>query len=189
MGYETVKGGTLYLALEDSENRLQDRMRKIAGEDPVPESFQYAINAENMDNGLIDQLKDHLRKNPDCSLVVIDTLQKVSGDRKSTESVYGYDYRRMSTLKRFADECGASLVVVHHLRKGKPDGDPFDRISGTSGLSGAVDTMITMQKKKREDAETEFHLTGRDVSPEDFIIEFDKGFPMEHERRTKHNKI
>lgn len=174
LGHETVKAGALYLALEDSESRLQERLRKVAAGDPVPVGFQYATNAETLDNGLIGQLEDHLQKNPDCGLIVIDTLQKVSDDRKSTESVYGYDYRRMSALKHFADGHGVSLVVVHHLRKGGLDGDPFNRISGTSGLFGAADASIVMQREKRDDVLTQFHITGRDVAPEDYAIEFDK---------------
>lgn len=54
------------------------------------------------------------------------------------------------------------------------DTDPFNRISGTNGISGAADTMMVLYKAKRSDAQTTLYVTGRDIESSDTVVEFDK---------------
>jgi hypothetical protein len=39
-----------------------------------------------------------------------------------------------------------AIVVVHHTRKGGSEGDPFEKVSGTLGLTGAADTTIVLDR-------------------------------------------
>lgn len=172
MNHRTEKSGCLYLALEDSKNRLQDRINRLTYGDPAPPGFDYAITAENLDNGLIEQLEGYIRSRPKTGLIVIDTLQKVKGATKNRESAYTDDYRQMGLIKRFADSHSICVLLVHHLKKGKGEGDVFERISGTNGIFGSVDTALVMQKSNRADKETTLHVTGRDVIADDTVIEF-----------------
>lgn len=176
MGHETEKMECLYLALEDSENRLQDRINKLTYRVPAPKGFRCAMISETLDDSrLITQLERHLKEYPGTGLIVIDTLQKVKGAIRKNESAYADDYRQMSTLKRFADDNNICVLVVHHLRKGKSDSDVFERISGTNGIFGSVDTAIVMQRVSRISKETTMHIVGRDVMMDDITIVFDQG--------------
>ena len=172
MNHGTEKTECLYLALEDSKNRLQDRINRLTYHAPAPYGFRYAILSENLDNGLITQLEQYITKFPQTGLIVIDTLQKVKGEIKNRESAYSDDYRQMGQLKQFADQHSICILVVHHLKKGRGDGDVFERISGTNGIFGSVDTAIVMQKASRTEKETTLHITGRDVVADDMVIEF-----------------
>lgn len=172
MGHYTEKSGCLYLALEDSENRLQDRINRLTYNAPAPEGFDYSITAATLDDGLIQQLEGYLEYKPDTGLIVIDTLQKVKGAIKNRESAYTDDYRQMGMIKRLADDHSICILLVHHLKKGKGEGDAFERISGTNGIFGSADTAIVMQKANRTDKETTLHITGRDVMADDAVIEF-----------------
>lgn len=172
--HQTVKSGCLYLALEDSERRLKDRMNKVLCGDVAPGCFDYAITAKDIANGLIDQLQDYLNTHLGTGLIVIDTLQKVRSTTSNKENAYGADYKEMTILKRFADMNGICLLVVHHLRKSADDGDVFNRISGTNGIFGAVDTAMAMSKQKRTDDKTTLSITGRDVEASDTVISFNK---------------
>lgn len=87
---------------------------------------------------------------------------------------YATDYREMSVLKSFADKHNVSILLVHHLRKMKDDGDPFNRISGTNGIMGASDTTMVLTKEKRGDERTIFSVTGRDIESNDTILQFNK---------------
>ena len=174
MGHYTEKSGCLYLALEDSENRLQDRINRLTYNAPAPEGFDYSITAATIDEGLIDQLEGYLDQKPETGLIVIDTLQKVKGKPVKNDSAYSDDYRQMGLIKRVADDHAIAILLVHHLKKGKGDGDAFERISGTNGIFGSADTAIVMQKVNRTDKETTLHVTGRDVIAEDSVIEFNK---------------
>lgn len=174
LGHSTNQAGVLYLALEDSPRRLQNRMNKILSGKTAPEQFYFATEAPKLDNGLLDTLDDHLKKYPDTKLIIIDTLQKIRGQALPRESGYAQDYREMETVKGFMDKRGVSTIFVHHNRKMKDDDDPFNMISGTNGIMGAADTIWTITKAKRTDEEATLHITGRDVEQSDTVIRFDK---------------
>lgn len=174
LGHQCNQCGVLYLALEDSWNRLQNRMNKILGGRPAPRQFYFATEAPKLDMGLLDTLEDHLKKHPDTRLIIIDTLQKIRGQALPRESSYAQDYREMETVKAFLDKRGVSAIFVHHNRKMKDDDDPFNMISGTNGVMGAADTIWTITKKRRSDEEAVLHITGRDVEQSDTVIRFDK---------------
>jgi hypothetical protein len=43
-----------------------------------------------------------------------------------------------------------AIVICHHLKKSKEE-DPVNRAIGTSGLVGAVDTVVILERKRNED--------------------------------------
>ena len=174
MGHTTNKAGVLYLALEDSQSRLQDRMNKVLNRGKAPEGMRFSIVAPTLDEGLLEILADDLKANPDTKLIIIDTLQKIRGSSKGRESGYEQDYREMGAVKKFVDERGLSVLFVHHNRKMNDTDDPFNMISGTNGIMGAADTTWTIIKNKRSDGEATLHITGRDVEQTDTVISFDK---------------
>lgn len=174
MGHKTKQSGVLYLALEDSPSRLQDRMNKILGGRKAPEGFLFATAAPTLDNSLLDQLDATLQQYPGIKLIIIDTLQKVRGRALPRESGYELDYREMGAIKTHMDKKGVSVLAVHHNRKMKDESDPFNMISGTNGIMGAADTVWTIIKDKRTDNEATLHITGRDVAQSDTVITFDK---------------
>ena len=174
LGYTTNQCGCLYLALEDSQRRLKTRMNKLLAGKPAPAGFHFATTASPIDGGLFDELEDFLKKHPDTGLIVVDTLQRVRGASHGKEGAYAADYREVGSLKAFADQHNVALLLVHHLRKMKDDGDPFNMISGTVGISGAADTAMVLTKEKREDSNATFSVVGRDVESSDTILQFNK---------------
>lgn len=74
--HQTVKSGCLYLALEDSEHRLQDRMNKVLNGEKAPEQFDYATLALDIGHGLMEQLEEYIETHPNAGLIVIDTPAK-----------------------------------------------------------------------------------------------------------------
>ena len=173
LGFNTIKSSCLYLALEDSHNRLKDRTEKLLNGKKAPSNFIYVIDSNNVDNGLVDQLDNFLKKFPDIKLIIIDTLQKVRGESKNTNA-YAQDYKELSKIKSFADNKGLCIILIHHLKKGNETNDVFDRVSGTNGITGTADTTFVLSKKNRNDTETYLSVVGRDVEYNDYIIKFDK---------------
>ena len=174
LGHKTNKAECLYLALEDGEGRLQDRMNKVLAGDRAPMGFYFSTRSEDVAGGLLEQLGDFLAKKPDLGLIVIDTLQKVRRSTSGKESAYAADYRDAGALKELADRNRVCILLVHHLRKMGDDGDPFNRISGTNGLFGAADTAMVMTREKRGDANTLLSVSARDFDAEDSILTFNK---------------
>ena len=174
LGFQAHPCTCLYLALEDSYRRLKSRMEKLLDGEPAPDWLHFATNAPPVDNGLFDTLDKFLKEHKDTGLVVIDTLQKVRGASGGKEGAYAADYREVGGLKSFADQNNLCLLLAHHLRKMKDDGDPFNMISGTNGIMGAADTTMVLTKEKRGDDTATLSVVGRDVESIDLVLRFDK---------------
>lgn len=172
LGFKTTKAGFLYLALEDSKNRLQDRLNKVLKGNKVPSDFFYTIKTEDMENGLIKQLEQCIKDEPSIKVIVIDTLQKVRSSFKGNNN-YANDYKEIGTIKEFADKNGLCIILIHHTKKGIED-DVFNKVSGTNGITGTADTTIVLNKKNRSDENTFMSIVGRDVEFQEYALKFDK---------------
>ena len=156
-GMETVQGTTLYLCLEDTLQRVQRRLCCITEEGPAQMFFANA--AGTLADDLEEQILSFLREHQDTVLIVVDTFQMVRGS--SGEPSYGGDYQDIQKLKRIADSQRVTILLVHHLRK-QGDRDPINKLSGTTGISGAVDAVFVLDKKERSQNTALLICTGRD---------------------------
>ena len=84
---------------------------------------------------------------------------------------YANDYKEMSEIKKFADKYGMAIIVIHHMKKGY-ESDSFNKVSGTNGITGTADTMITLEKENRSNETTILSINGRDVEYNQYIIKF-----------------
>lgn len=174
LGFATDRCPCLYLALEDSQRRLRDRMNRVLNGARSPEGFFSATRAMTTDTGLTEQLEGFLEEHPDTGVVVIDTLQKVRGSSFGRDGSYAADYREMGLLKSFADRHRLALILVHHLRKMGDETDPFNRLSGTAAIAGAADTMIVLSRDKRGADTTRLNASGRDIEELELELQFRK---------------
>ena len=154
------KCDVLYMALEDSENRLQTRLRKLNM--PVPENIHFALTSGDLDSGLLYQLDDFMCNHPDTGLIVIDIFQKIRGSLKEG-TLYANDCKEMNMLKAFADKHNIAVVLVHHAKKGS-ESDPQDTISGTNGIAGSADNNLILKKHSRYESVAVLSILGRDVT-------------------------
>ena len=138
-GLSVKQGTTLYLCLEDSQLRIQNRLFDVT--EDAPPNVHFCTESRILGDGLEEQLRQFLTEHPDTSLVIIDTLQMIRGT--TYDNTYANDYRDLSALKKLADAHGIAILLIHHLRKEKAD-DVFNRISGTTAISGAVDASFTL---------------------------------------------
>lgn len=167
--FKTTKGTTLYLCLEDNLSRIQQRLNEIT--DEVPNNVFFATSSCSLPDGLAEQIESFVAEHKDTVLVVIDTFQMIRSKNKDT--TYANDYQEIEELKRLADKLKISLLLVHHLRK-QGDNDPLNKISGTTGISGAVDTTFILDKSKRSQNNATMICTGRDIEYRELELNFSK---------------
>ena len=153
----TKRGAVLYLALEDSLARIQDRLCKIT--DEVPNNLFIATMAGTLADNLCSQIENFVLEHSDTLLVIIDTFQLI---RTTTDISYANDYDEVRKLKALADKLHISLLLVHHLRK-QGDSDPLNKLSGTTGISGAMDAIFILDVSKRHARGATLFCTGRDI--------------------------
>lgn len=170
--HPTNQCGCLYLSLEDGQRRLRNRMDKLLNGEDAPDNFYFATTAVTLKAGLCEVLDDFVATHPNVGLVIIDTFQFVRDGISKKESLYAADYREVSALKKFADSHNIALLLVHHLSKRVDDGDPYNMISGTTGITGAADTMMVLTRDKRNDANTTLSVIGRDIEGSDMVLTF-----------------
>ena len=163
-GFNVKKAGVVYLALEDTYERIKSRYNRMFGNE-LPGNLFIRNHIENIDNGLLEILREFIEKHPDIKLIIIDTLQKIKG----AKSGYEKDYEIMGTLKEFADKYGLCMLLIHHLRKQGSD-DIFNRVTGSTGLTGAVDGTYVMVKTDREAQKAQIYMTGRDIEDKSFRL-------------------
>ena len=161
----TRQGHTLYLCLEDSVLRIQNRLFEIT--EDAPESVHFCTECAPIGQGLEEQIETFSMEHPGTVLVIIDTLQMV---RPIHDATYANDYRDMSVLKRLADRLGLAILLIHHLRKEKAE-DVFHRISGTTAISGVVDSNFTLVEKRRGSGRAKLTCIGRDIEYRELELE------------------
>jgi len=174
LGRQTIQVGVLYMALEDGYRRLQTRMSALLNGQTIPQNLYFVTETFQTDTYLYEALDLYLSQDPAIKLVIIDTFQCVRGRAAMQKSSYLNDSREVSTLKKYADSKGISILLVHHVRKMDDENDVYNKISGSTGLMGSADTSIVIDKKKRSDKSAEMHITGRDVVMQDLVISFDE---------------
>ncbi|MCM1168293.1 MAG: helicase RepA family protein [Ruminococcus sp.] len=157
LGRETERGTALYLCLEDSYARIQNRLFELTSE--PSENLHFAIMAGTLGGVLEKQIEQFKSQHTDLKIIIIDTLQKIRSD---DDTSYAADYKELSILKNLADKLRIAILLVHHTRKCR-DNDPFNMISGTTGISGCVDGSMVMIEKQRGSGEAVLHCVGRDI--------------------------
>ena len=165
----TKKGTTLYLCLEDPLRRVQERLNMLT--DDVPPNAYFAIAAGTLAHGLCEQIRKFVSEHPDTVLVAIDTFQIVRTGCIDTS--YANDYGEVRQMKQLADELNISILLVHHLRK-QGDSDPLNKLSGTTGISGAVDAVFVLDKSKRNAQGATLICTGRDIEYREMELKLSK---------------
>ena len=168
-GMETSPGTTLYLCLEDTLQRVQHRVYCMS-EEGTPNAY-FATAVGTLADDLESQISSFLLLHPDTVLIVVDTFQMVRGN--ANEPSYGGDYQDMQKLKRIADAHNITVLLVHHLRK-QGDRDPVNRLSGTTGISGAVDAVFVLDRKERAQNAALLVCTGRDVEYRELELRFSR---------------
>ena len=117
--------------------------------------------------------------------MVIDTLAKVEPDMGEDRrgGAYTGNYSMMARYKVWAELHNCCVLMIHHDNKTKIEegSDPFSRISGTRGLTGAADTLLFLESKRKGSVEPGdpdglLHVTGRDVAED--TIELRKSGPI-----------
>jgi DNA primase len=174
LNFKTVECDSLYYALEDGKIRLQDRLKKMLRNKTAPRGVHFVIKADTLETGLLDKITEEIKTFPNIKLVIIDTLQKVRGKMSKDDTLYGNEYREMAAVKDFADKNKICVLFVHHLRKMADESDVFNMISGSTALMGAADTILIISKKKRNDENATFSVTGRDIQQSDLVIAFNQ---------------
>jgi hypothetical protein len=85
--------------------------------------------------------------------------------------VYSSDYDALKQIQRIAQRRNIVIIVVHHTNKTKitKDDNPFDKISGSTGISGAVDAMWLLTRDPESEYASILRMTDRNIAGVDRV--------------------
>ncbi|MGI6634762.1 MAG: AAA family ATPase [Christensenellales bacterium] len=174
-GRATRPGHVLYLDLESRQYRVQERL-SVLRKGPPPQGLFIAHRAPRLGEGLLEELDSWMKQHPQTVLIIVDTLARVKGAGAGGENAYEADTRIWGTLQHFALDRGVCVLLVHHLRKsvGGREGDVYERVSGSTGLTGVCDCVLVLDGK-RQKPEAMLYVDGRDIPPAQLALGFEEG--------------
>jgi hypothetical protein len=172
--YPTTQGDVLYLALEDSNKRLQNRLSKISKKNDFhkPTDIHFVTKAQKLGCGLSEQIKGFLFDYPYTKLIIVDTLHHIR-NHNGLIGTYSNDYNDMDALRKIIGEYKLSMLLITHNHKSE-ESDPVNRVYGSAGLTGAVDGIFVIEKRNRAGDTAKLTITNRDTESFEFELQFDR---------------
>ncbi len=160
LGATCARGDVLILSLEEGEVLFREKLKLMR----IPEEHLRGIRLEfdwpQASRG-VDRIRDWLksrRGDREVALVVIDSLARFRLTPSAKANIFMEDY---NALKSLADLCkefpGVAVCVLHHTTKANHD-DPLAAISGSHGLTAAVDGYMVLTRKA---GDFKLHAGGR----------------------------
>lgn len=162
---------TLYIDLEGTRRRTQTHIMNLLGNMPIPTSVSIIYKWPRIAEGGLPKLYDYAMYHPKTKLFIIDTYGMMQIGSKS-QSNAGYSYKKdveeINLLSKFCNTMHVSVMLIHHTRKNETD-DWVSMVSGTHGISGSVDTLLLLKRRKGEFQAT-LCVTGRDVEEKQYKL-------------------
>jgi hypothetical protein len=175
--FDSQQGDVLYLALEDSPRRLQERVRALWGAGDVPDALRMAIEWPISGQGGLEEIEQWVKQSKRPRLICIDTVAAFFGQVSTKGSAFRAEYRVFQPIWDLSRRYKVPILMLDHASKGKGkwgSTDPFDAGAGTLGGQACVDTTIMMAKDERK-ARARLTMKGREVEDGFFDIERRKG--------------
>jgi len=169
--FTAEQGDVLYLALEDTYNRLQNHLKQLEAEKMNISRLHLATASFGLQDGLLEQIHNFITANPGTSFIAIDTLEHIRNGEQD-KNIYSCDYRDIKRLREITSKYRLTLLLIHHTRK-MYDPDPLNTISGSTGLTGAVDGLFILEKAKRSGNDAKLTIANRDTENFCFDLRFD----------------
>jgi hypothetical protein len=170
----------LYLSLEDKQRRIKDRGLKMMPvivpdlQEEAGRRLTITTDWPRQDQKGLQLIDLWMAKVQRPGLVIIDVWNRFAPQQQPRANAYSQDAEAMGEVKRFVEKRGITALIIHHTRKpGLKEPDDFvQEVSGTMGLSGTADGILVLVRS-RQDKQAVLNVTGRDVSEQELILEFD----------------
>lgn len=202
--WECNKGEVLLLGLEDNKRRIRSRVQLLQTFELLPPDLSgfrfwtggmdvdasgqmklmHPEEAEQLSDVFprgeegVDAIEQYLEIYPKTLAIFIDTFAHFRA-HSTNRDIYQRDYDSMISLTKLAARKGVLIMPIHHEKKGlasQESGDFMEDVSGSSGITGGVDGVLSIKGRRgvQDEAESrKLMLSGRDM-PHD--IEVDMSF-------------
>ena len=177
------KRNVTYLALEDPQALLQERLDSLCGSGNIPNNIHTINDLNNIKFDAFGlKTLEGIIESTNSELVIVDTWKHVSPDVQDKNGTsYDIDYQRLIPVQRFVHAKGISMILITHTRKAQDIDNPFNQIQGSMGIQAGCDTML---KIGRDTGGHSLHIIGRRIPQEEYAINLTEGGIWELEGRV-----
>ncbi len=130
----TVKGGVLYLALEEKISEVKEHF-ELLGLGEHDEVLTYCQPAPDFP---LQALEESLKKNRNVQLAIIDPIFRFVRVKDGND--YSMVNAALEPLLSLARNRAVHIMAIHHRKKRQSD-DSMDDVLGSTAIAGAVDTI------------------------------------------------
>lgn len=164
----TKQGRVLYVNLDSGDREFGGR---VSRSEVHPEMLEMAFEWPKLDKEGLDLMYAYVSERPDIRLIVVDTFAKVAPAQDTKRSLYAQDYESLDGLAQLARSVhGLAVLVIHHANKLRDVEDPFDSISGSTGLTAAFDTGMVLRRIPEGNA---LYVKGKEVKQQNIALSWD----------------
>jgi hypothetical protein len=181
---DVTPGRVLYIDLDGNKRGMQRRLKKLLrGEskadtkkalerlDITREFPRVDRDATDVKADAVRRLDWYLKRFPDTTLVIVDTLADIRPKTSGQRNMYETDREALTPFRSICEEHGASSIFVHHTNKSTAT-DPLEHVSGSTGLTSAVDNVLVMSKERGQH-DAELQVVPREEDESTLALEFD----------------
>ncbi len=171
-GFDTGNLNTLYIALETSLRREQQRMKAILGNTKPPFNVYLETGWRILNRGGMQDLDEYLYQQQ-TDIVVVDTWGAVrDGKRGNNQSLYQAERAEIEDLQDMAYKHSVLIWLVHHTNKAKQGGWQ-NWASGSNAVIGTCDTLMCYDGEENSN-ERVLYVKGRDVDEQEFSVHYNQ---------------
>lgn len=146
---QALKGEVLYIDLEMDEELGNERLKVLFPNERPPEGVKFVYSWPTIEGGaFFRRLDSYLQARPYTRLVVVDTLVRVFPDE--TKDGYRADARMIDPFVQFCRGRGITILMIYHSRKLGGAGDPILGATGSTGITGSVDSVLELRNDENE---------------------------------------
>lgn len=144
----TRKHNILYVDLEGTKLRANQRLRQLGDQSSQAKNlcFMFRPLAPWPDN--LKQIEEEIKRR-NITLIVLDTLLALmKGPKKQSGNIVGNDYDVIEQIRSICVPHNCSAIVVSHSKKNTDGMSATDAGIGSTGISAAVDSLLTLRRVK-----------------------------------------
>lgn len=173
-----AQGKVLYLALEESERGIQERLSRwpVQGE-TFQRDFEYAMNWPRMDDDGLADIESWLVTRPQARLVIIDAWNAVQPAREQSAAdgtTHDAELEVFERSRKLAHTYRVCILVHFHIDHAISD-HLFEELAASSSLNACADGILHL-KRLRENEGAALSGVGRAYEqPLDLVLSFDDG--------------
>lgn len=163
--FPVLQGKVIWIDQDNGGNRTANRFEalgKAYGASPAANLEYYSMPQPLLDASKTGHVIDLISLTSGSKMIVIDNLATISGGRDENSSEM---MEVMSNLRLLSERTGAVVIIIHHSRKETGyKGKQGDNLRGFSGIRGAIDTGLYVDREPASDSITVTAEKARDMS-------------------------